>query len=126
LHLASPRRARVIWIHVEKATVLAATIEGRNIQVNEADKQNKAWGLVYVALPSDGIELDLTLNASETPQLTLIDQSDGLPTFPGFHFAPRPIDRMALPTVWPFFDSTLLVSRMFPNLPEKDSAQPVH
>ncbi len=126
LHFVSPRQARIIWIHIEKATVLAATVEGRNIQVNEADKRNKVWGLVYLALPSEGIELDLTLNASEMPQLTVIDQSDGLPSFPGFHFEPRPIDRMALPTVWPFFDSTLLVSRMFPNLPEKNSAQPIH
>ncbi len=126
LHLVSPRHARIIWLQVEKATVLAATVEGREIQVNEADKRNKVWGLVYLALPSEGIELDLTLNASETPQLTVIDQSDGLPSFPGFHFEPRPADRMALPTVWPFFDSTLLVSRMFPNLSEKNSAQPVH
>jgi hypothetical protein len=126
LHLVSLRQARIIWIHVEKATVLAASVEDRNIQVNEADKRNKVWGLVYLVLPSEGIELDLTLNASETPQLTVIDQSDGFPSFSGFHFAPGPIDRMALPTVWPFFDSTLLVSHMFPNLPEKNSAQPVH
>jgi hypothetical protein len=126
LRLVSPRQARTIWLQVEKATVLAATLEGRKVQVNEIDKRNKVWGLVYLALPTEGIELDLTLNASETPQLTVIDQSDGLPRFPGFHFEPRPIDRMALPTVWPFFDSTLLVSRVFPNLPEKNSAQPIH
>jgi hypothetical protein len=125
LRLVSPRQARIIWLQVEKATVLAATLEGRKVQVNEIDKRNKVWGLVYLALPTEGIELDLTLNASETPQLTVIDQSDGLPRFPGFHFEPRPIDRMALPTVWPFFDSTLLVSRVFPNLPEKNSAQPI-
>src|SRR6202162_2677639 len=118
LRLVSPRQARIIWLQLEKATVVAATLEGRKVQVNEVDKRNKVWGIVYLALPTEGIELDLTLNASETPQFTLIDQSDGLPSFPGFHFEPRPIDRMALPTVWPFFDSTLLVSRTFPNLPE--------
>jgi hypothetical protein len=121
LHLVSPRQARIIWIHVEKATVLAATVEGRNIQVNDADKRNKIWGLVYLALPTEGIELDLTLNASESPQLTVTDQSDGLPSFPGFHFEPRPIDRMSLPVIWPFFDSTLLVSRTFPMVPEKNA-----
>ena len=62
LHLVSPRQARIIWIHIEKVTVLAATVEGRNIQVNDADKRNKVWGLVYLALPSEGIELDLSLN----------------------------------------------------------------
>jgi hypothetical protein len=126
LRLVSPRQARIIWLQVEKATVVAATLEGRKVQVNEMDKRNKVWGLVYLALPTEGIELDLTLNASETPQLTVIDQSDGLPSIPGFHFEPRPSDRMALPTVWPFFASTLLVSRVFPNLPEKNSAQPIH
>jgi hypothetical protein len=42
LHLVSPRHARIIWLQVEKATVLAATVEGREIQVNEADKRNRA------------------------------------------------------------------------------------
>jgi len=126
LRLVSWRQARIIWLQVEKATVVAATLRGRKVQVNEMDKRNKVWGIVYLALPSEGIEVDLTLNASETPQLTVIDQSDGLPSFPGFDIEPRPIDRMALPTVWPFFDSTLLVSRMFPNSPEKNSAQPDH
>ena len=83
------------------------------------------WGIVYLALPSEGIEVDLSFKASENPQLTLIDQSDGLPNIPGFHVEPRPNDRMALPVVWPFFDSTVLVSRTFPNVPEKNPAQPV-
>ncbi len=123
LRLVSPRQARIIWLQVEKATVLAATIEGRKVQANEVDKRNKVWGIVYVAMPAGGIELDLTLNASESPQLTLIDQSDDLPNIPGFHFEPRPNDRMALPVAWPFFDSTVLVSHMYPNLLEKNPAR---
>jgi hypothetical protein len=111
LHLVSPRQARIIWLQLEKATVLAATLEGRKVQVNEVDKRNKVWGIVYVVLPVGGIELDLTLNASESPQLTVIDQSDGLPSLPGFHVESRPNDRMSLPVIWPFFDSTVLVSR---------------
>jgi hypothetical protein len=122
LHLVSPRQARIIWLQLEKATVLAATLEGRKVQVNEVDKRNKVWGIVYVALPVGGIELDLTLNASESPQLTVIDQSDGLPSLPGFHVESRPNDRMSLPVIWPFFDSTVLVSRMYPNLSEINPA----
>jgi hypothetical protein len=110
-HLVSPRRARIIWLQVEKAAVLAATLEGRKVQVNDADKRNRVWGIVYVALPSEGIELDLTLNASEHPQITVTDQSDGLPEIPGLIIRHRTGDRMPSPQVWPFFDSTALVSR---------------
>ena len=122
LRLVSPRQARIIWLQVEKATVLAATIEGRKVQANEVDRRNKVWGIVYLALPSEGIEVDLSFKASENPQLTLIDQSDGLPNIPGFRFEPRPNDRMALPVAWPFFDSTVLVSHMYSNLLEKNPA----
>ena len=125
LRLVSPRQARIIWLQVEKATVFAATLEGRKVQVNEPDKRNKVWGIVYLALPSEGIEVDLTLKASENPQLSVTDQSDGLPSIPGFHVEPRSNDRMPLPAAWPFFDSTALVSRTFPNVPEKNPAQPV-
>jgi len=125
LRLVSPRQARIIWLQVEKATVVAATLEGRKAQVNEMDKRNKVWGLVYLALPSEGIEVDLTLNASENPRLTVTDQSDGLPSIPGFHVEPRPIDRMSLPVTWPFFDSTLLVSGTFPIVPKKNATPPL-
>ena len=110
-HLVSPRQARIIWLQVEKAAVLAATLEGRKVQVNDADKRNRVWGIVYVALPSEGIELDLTLNASDHPQITVTDQSDGLPEIPGLIIRHRAGDLMPSPQVWPFFDSTALVSR---------------
>jgi hypothetical protein len=125
LRLVSPRQARIIWLQVEKAIVVAATLEGRKVQVNEIDKRNKVWGIVYLALPSEGIEVDLTLNASENPRLTVTDQSDGLPSIPGFHVEPRPNTRMSLPVTWPFFDSTLLVSRTFPMVPEKNATPPL-
>jgi Peptidase family M28 len=125
LRLVSPRQARIIWLQVEKATVLAAAIEGRKVQVNEVDKRNKTWGIVYLALPPEGIEVDVTLETSDNPQLTVADQSDGLPSISGFHVEPRPNDRMPLPVVWPFFDSTVLVSRKFPGIPAKIPAKPL-
>jgi peptidase M28-like protein len=126
LRLVSPRQARILWLQLEKATVSAATVEGRKVQVNEVDKRNRVWGIVYLALPPEGIELDLTFNASESPQLTVIDQSDGLPNFPGSRVEPRPNDRMPLPVVWPYFDSTVLVSRTFPKLQQKNLTQPTN
>jgi Peptidase family M28 len=110
LLLVSSRQSRILWLQVEKATVLGASVEGRKIQVNEGDKRSKIWGMVYVALPSAGIELDLTLNASEHPQFTVTDQSDGFPDIPGLDVRRRASDRMPFPQVWPFFDSTVLVS----------------
>lgn len=114
-HITSPRRARIIWVLVQKAGVIGATLEGKKVQLSDTDTRNKFWGIVYVGLPSEGIKLDFTVKASESPQLTVTDQSDGLPDIPGFHVKPRPDDRMSLPVFWPFFDSTVLVSRTFPN-----------
>jgi hypothetical protein len=126
LRLISPRQARIIWLQIEKATVLAAILEGRKVQVSEMDKRNKVWGIVYLALPPEGIEVDVTLPASENPQLTVTDQSDGLPIISGYQIEPRPNDRMSLPVVWPFFDSTVLVSRTFRDISAKIPAGPRH
>jgi hypothetical protein len=46
------------------------------------------------------------------PQITLTDQTNGLPGFPGFHGKPRTPDLMPL-NYFPAFDSTALVSKSF-------------
>jgi hypothetical protein len=111
LQVSSLRHARVIWVICRNAAVLRATLEGRNVQVGEADKRNKLWGFIFVGLPPDGVHFDLTVNASETPQLTVTDQSDGLGDIPVINVKPRGRDLMPLPEEWPFFDSTILVTR---------------
>jgi hypothetical protein len=113
LQISSPRHARVIWVICRNAAVLRATLEGRNVQVGEADRRNKVWGFIFVGLPPDGVHFDLIVNASETPQLTITDQSDGLAEVTGINVKPRGKDRMPLPSEWPFFDSTSLVTRTF-------------
>src|SRR5262249_45964604 len=45
LHITSPRQARIIWVLVENASVMQATLEGRKVQVSEADTRNKFWEL---------------------------------------------------------------------------------
>jgi hypothetical protein len=111
LQISSPRHARVVWVIVRNAAVVRAALEGRNIQVGEADARNRLWGLIFVGLPPDGLHLDLTMKAPCTPQLIVTDQSDGLPELPGSNTKPRSGDRMSLPHIWPFFDATTLVSR---------------
>jgi len=113
LQISSPRRARVIWIICRNAAVLRATLERKNVQVGESDKRNKLWGFIFVGLPQNGVQFDLTVNASEAPQLTITDQSDGLPDILLSNIKPRRRDRMPFPQEWPFFDSTTLLSRTF-------------
>jgi hypothetical protein len=112
--ISSPRHARVIWVVVRSAAVVRAALEGRNVQVGEADRRNKLWGFIFIGLPPEGIRLDVTVKAPDTPQFTLTDQSDGLPEIPALSTKPRSGDRMSSPQVWPFFDLTTLVSRTFP------------
>jgi hypothetical protein len=113
-HITSLRQARILWVIVRKVVVIRATLDGRHVQVGEGDARDKLWGVVYVGVPSEGIDLELTVKSLDNPQLTITDQSDGLPDIPGFSMRLRPNDRMPSPQVWPFFDSTVLVSRSFP------------
>lgn len=114
LQISSPRHARVIWVIVRNAAVVRAALEGRKVQVGEADTRDKLWGFIFIGLPWEGIRLDVTVKAPDTPQFTVTDQSDGLPEVPGLRTKPRSGNRMSLPQVWPFFDATTLVSRTFP------------
>ena len=113
-HVTSPRQARILWVIVRKVAVIRATLDGRHVQVGEEDARNKLWGIVYVGVPPEGIDLELTVKGLDNPELTITDQSDGVPDIPGFNRSPRPNDRMPSPQVWPFFDFTVLVSRTFP------------
>jgi hypothetical protein len=113
-NITSLRQARILWVIVRKVAVIRATIDGRHVQVGEGDARNKLWGIIYVGVPPDGIDLRLTAKALDNPELTVTDQSDGLLEIPGFRTNPRASDQMPSPQEWPFFDSTLLVSRTFP------------
>jgi hypothetical protein len=129
--ITSPRRARILWVIARNAAVLRATLDGKDVPVGEAEVRDKVWGFVYVGLPPTGILLDLTVNAPDSPELTITDQSDGLPEIPGFGIRPRSSDRMPFPDVWPFFDSTVLVSRTVRADPSRLSAhdrdrEPLH
>jgi len=114
LQISSPRHARVVWVIVRNAAVVRAALEGRKVQVGEADTRNKVWGFIFIGLPAEGIRLHVTVKAPDIPQFTVTDQSDGLPEVPGLSIKPRSGNRMSLPQVWPFFDATTLVSRTFP------------
>jgi hypothetical protein len=109
LRLTSLRHADVLWVALEKATVLRATIGGKKLPSKMVEPNDRLWGFYYAVPPPDGIELDIAVGLADAPRLTLTDQTNGLPDIPGLHMKPRADDQMAL-HYYPAFDSTVLVS----------------
>jgi Zn-dependent M28 family amino/carboxypeptidase len=112
LRLSSARRPETLWISVQNATLIRATIDGKRVPSKMLEPRDKLWGFHYAAPPPQGIELTISFNPSEKPQITLTDQTSGLPSMSGFHPRPRTQDLMPL-NYYPTFDSTVLVSKMF-------------
>jgi hypothetical protein len=109
LLVLSPRRARVLWIVIQNAKVLKADVNGKRLPGAGRAPRGGNWRLVYVGAPKEGIVVTLTVPDSQPPLVKVIDQSDGLPEFPGVPFKPRPDDLMP----WTQLDSSTLVSRTF-------------
>jgi len=113
LRLASGRQPSTLWVSVQNATILRATIDGKKAPSKMVEPRDKLWGFYYAAPPAQGIELTIAVNPSDKPQFTLSDQTNGLPEVPGFRSKPRTSDLMPL-NYFPAFDSTALVSKSFP------------
>ena len=109
LRLTSLRHADVLWVALEKVTVLRATIGGKKLPSKTVEPNDRLWGFYYAVPPADGIELNIAVGLADAPQLTLTDQTNGLPELPGLHIKPRADDQMPL-HYYPAFDSTILVS----------------
>ncbi len=112
LRIKSERQPETLWISVRNATIIRATVDGKKLPSKMIDPDEKLWGFYYAAPPSQGIELKLSFDAGEKPQITLTDQTLGLPEITGFHARPRTQDLMPL-HYYPAFDSTILVSKTF-------------
>ena len=109
LRLTSLRHADVLWVALEKVTVLRARIGGKKLPSKIVEPNDRLWGFYYAVPPADGIELDIAVGLADAPRLTLTDQTNGLPDIPGLHIKPRTEDQMPL-HYYPAFDSTILVS----------------
>jgi hypothetical protein len=109
LRLTSLRHADVLWVALEKVTLLRATIGGKKLPSKIVEPNDRLWGFYYAVPPADGIELDIAVCLADAPRLTLTDQTNGLPDIPGLHIKPRTEDQMPL-HYYPAFDSTILVS----------------
>jgi hypothetical protein len=118
LRLTSLRHADVLWVALEKVTVLRATIGGKKLPSKMVEPNDRLWGFYYAVPPPDGIELDIAVGLADAPRLTLTDQTNGLPDIPGLHIKPRTADQMPL-HYYPAFDSTILVSHSISVAPYK-------
>jgi hypothetical protein len=108
--IVSLRHASTLWVAVQNATIVRATVDGKKVPSKMVDPQNKLWGFYYAAPSPEGIELALAAQATDVPRITVTDQTNGLPDIPGFHPKPRAPYLMPL-NYFPAFDSTVLVSR---------------
>jgi len=87
VRVTSPRSARVVYV-VSDREVTGATVEGKSIAVQPG------WRLMFVGVPADGVELELVLPASGGVRLTVLDQTDGIPTPLAAHYDPEPAATM--------------------------------
>jgi len=108
MHIASARQASIIWMSVPVGvTVLGASIDGKS----PGDRITDGWSGWYWRAPGAGFDLTLELATPAPFVVTVVDQTDGLPTTPDLAIRPRPPDTM--PTPFLFFDSTTLVRKTF-------------
>ncbi len=110
LHLTSPRGAERISVQVP-GEVLTAEVNGKRLESQTpATESKKGWGLFYVALPKDGIDLLLATKAPPPFTMRVVDESYGLPQLKGAKFTVRPAHMMPAP----FFRSDfILVSQNY-------------
>lgn len=101
LRLTSRRGAPAVgmWVEAANTTVLAATVEGRDVATNGPFG---AWdfGFVVEGSSSDGVEVRLRLDQRDGPvRIRVGDRSDDLGVVPGFE--PPPRGRVLVtPQVW--------------------------
>jgi hypothetical protein len=111
LRATSPRGAPNFYLEIRAADLLAATLDGKPLDVGLLPPEQRArFRLAYYALPPEGIELGLTVPAAGSVTVRAEDRSHGLPPVPGLTIAPRPPDTMMAP-----FDGAdpTIVSRTF-------------
>lgn len=113
LRVSSGRGAANVAVYITSdAEVIGTQVEGKALKgsapTTAGPKQR--WTLYYKNLPPEGIALALDVKATEPVKLKVVDQSFGLPRFPGVHYNPRPAS--FIPSADPLNDSTL-VSKSF-------------
>jgi hypothetical protein len=109
--LTSARSASIITMDVTPCRVVQSiTIDGQRIAKPEELKgKNDYWGLIYYAVPPEGIMVTLELDASQPLKVKLTDQSWDLPEIPGMEIRQRPSNMIPMPN----FDYGTIVTNSF-------------
>ncbi len=82
----TPRRpVRLIYADLPGATVLSATVDGREVPMKERDGD---FGVVFHAPPPGGVRFVVEVDSTDPTPIRVMDGSDGLDGLPGF--SPRP------------------------------------
>ncbi len=85
LTITPQRPVRLVYLEVEDATVLSATVAGRDVA---ASALGGGFGVLFHAPPAEGLRVTLVLDTTGPVRLRVMDGSDGLDGLPGF--TPRP------------------------------------
>jgi hypothetical protein len=85
LELNSERAARLIYLELPDADVEKATVDGRDVPLDEL---TGPFGLVFHAPPADGLRVELEIRTTGPTTVRVADGTDGLDGLPGF--TPRP------------------------------------
>ncbi|HJP92472.1 MAG TPA: M20/M25/M40 family metallo-hydrolase [Pyrinomonadaceae bacterium] len=114
--ISSPRRAPVIAIYTAPDIIVSdASVDGKKAFRETSDPSQPSppmrnWGLQFYALPVEGVEVSLKLQAGKPFKMVLVDRSYGLPEIAGAAAKPRP--DYIIPTPYAISDATL-VSKSF-------------
>lgn len=88
LNLAPQRPVRLVYIRINDAKVISATVAGREVPAESLDVDK--FGVLFHAPPAGGVELKLVLDKAGPVTFRVMDGSDGLTALPGF--IARPAD----------------------------------
>lgn len=117
LRITSPRQAPTVFAYIgPRADVRSVAVNGKPAVVDGANQPGpgEILGLLYWALPKEGVELTLELTPAQPVRVLLVDRTDGLPDIPGTSFKPRPAPLMLAPSIGTAeFSDGVLVSKLF-------------
>jgi len=115
LHVKSARQSQQMTIFVDTdAAISYAAINAQQVKAQRSSSNGEnaqRWRLNYYGVPSEGIELSLTVNTTGPIKVYVVDQSYGLPEIAGNSYKPRPAS--LIPTAWQSFSDQTLVNKSF-------------
>jgi hypothetical protein len=97
LRITSPRNARTMHVGVSDATVLSASVNGRDLGKPWEARWHTAgrWGFDYANI-GDGIDLQIQVRGTQPITVVLVDRVSGIPMTGSFNPPGRPAESMPI------------------------------